>query len=118
MKQLITSCDFCTEQRTDTKEVLLSMDKKAWAADICPDCMDPLINYLEGLGMNGPQKRKLPGTPALNKAPAKQPPKGAPKPKHSSAPGQTYKGRKCRGCNHQFENERGRRLHNTRTGCV
>lgn len=113
MKQLITSCDFCTEQRTDTKEVLLSMNKQAWAADICPDCMDPLINYLEGLGMNGPQKRKLPRTTA---APAKAEPKA--KPNHGQYDGRNYTGRTCRGCKEKFNTQQGRRMHNTKTGCA
>jgi hypothetical protein len=116
------TCDGCgkIDVLGNTKEVVMSYGRKAWASDLCSACLKTVEDSMTKLGMGGPQARKLPGTPDTAKGTAAPAKKQAVKSSVNlgKAKGQTYKGRKCRGCNHSFDNERGRRLHNTRTNCV
>ena len=109
-------CDVCRTVMMDTKEVVLSMGKKAWAADVCGSCMPKLTAYLESIGMGGPQARKLPGTPDTAKGTAAPAKKQAVKSSVKAKP--DYKGKACLGCGRKFNTQQGRRTHNTRTGCA
>ncbi len=114
------TCDRCQELSTDTHELIFSLGKKAWASDLCPKCEPVVIEYMRSLGMGGPQARKLPGLPDTAKGTAEPAKKRPVKSSVNSgkAKGQTYKGRKCRGCNTTMPTEKGRRVHNSRTGCA